>query len=151
MIVVHSSLKGECMDQLHKRFTTDQIKALLKGFCRGTLDRSAIEETLGISKTRFFALLRQYRHDPDQFALTYRRTSPGRLDASVEEGMAKELAVEKQLIEDPSLPINTYNYSAIRDRLIKREITVSLSTIIDRAKNLDCYQPRPRKRRTIGR
>ncbi len=59
--------------------------------------------------------------------------------------MAKELASDKQLIEDPSLSINTYNYSAIRDRLIKREITVSLSTIINRAKDLDCYQSRPRK------
>lgn len=134
------------MDQLHKRFTTDQIKALLKGYCQGTLDRLTIQEILEISKTRLFALLSQYRHDADNFSLIYQRTSPARLNASVEEEMAKELALDKQLIEDPSLPINTYNYSAIRDRLIKREITVSLSTIIDRAKSLDCYQSRPRKK-----
>jgi len=134
------------MDQLHKRFTTDQIKALLKGYCQGTLDRLAIQEMLEINKTRLFALLKQYRRDPNNFSLSYHRASPAKLKASVEEEIAKELAQDKQLIEDPSLPINTYNYSAIRDRLIRHEITVSLPTIIDRAKDLDCYQPRPRKK-----
>ena len=51
------------MDQIHKRFTTEQVKVLLKGYYQGMLDRTAVEEVLGIGKTRFFALLRQYRHD----------------------------------------------------------------------------------------
>jgi len=42
------------MDQAHKRFTTEQVRVLLKGYCQGTLDRSAVEETFGIGKTRFF-------------------------------------------------------------------------------------------------
>jgi len=57
------------MEQMHKRFTAEQVKVLLKEYCQGTLDRLAIEEILGIGKTRFFALLRQYRQDPDNFAL----------------------------------------------------------------------------------
>lgn len=134
------------MDQIHKRFTSEQAKALLKGYCQGTLDRLAIQEMLGINKTRLFALLKQHRRDPENFSLVYHRLSPARLEASVNEEIAKELALEKGLIEDSSLPISAYNYSAIRDRLIKRDITVSLSTIIDRAKGLGCYQPRPRKK-----
>ncbi len=54
------------MEHIHKRFTSEQVKVLLKGYCQGTLDRAAIEEVLGISKTRFFALLRQYRQDSDK-------------------------------------------------------------------------------------
>ena len=54
------------MEHIHKRFTAEQVKVLLKGYCQGALERSAIEETLAISKTRFFALLRQYRQDPDE-------------------------------------------------------------------------------------
>ena len=46
------------MKQMHKRFTAEQVRVLLKGYCQGTLDRLAIEEILGIGKTRFFALLR---------------------------------------------------------------------------------------------
>ena len=61
------------MDQVHKRFTTEQVRVLLKGYCQGTLDRLAIEETLGISKTRFFALLRQYRRGMEEFSLAYQR------------------------------------------------------------------------------
>ena len=124
------------MDQIHKRFTAEQVKVLLKGYYQRILDRAAVEEILGIGKTRFFALLRQYRHDPGRLCLGYQRETPTRISARV----------EKNLIDDSILPIITYNYSAIRDRLTTRDIKVALSIIIDRAKGLDCYQPHPRKK-----
>jgi len=132
--------------QIHKRFTAEQVKVLLKGYCQGTLDRSAVEETLGIGKTRFFALLTQYRRHPDNFSLAYQRATSTRLPTSVEREIEKELMLEKSLIEDPSLPITTYNYSFIRNRLAERGIMVSSPTIIDRARGLGCYQPHPRKK-----
>jgi hypothetical protein len=134
------------MEQLHKRFTAEQVKVLLKGYCQGMLDRSATEEILGISKTRFFALLRQYRHYPDKFSLIYQRETPTRLSAYVEEEIEKALLLDKELIDDSTLPIINYNYSAIRDRLAKRGVIVSLPTIIARAKSLGCYQSHPRKK-----
>ena len=69
------------MEQAHKRFTADQVKALLRGYYQGKPDGSAIEEILEIGKTRFFALLKQYRRDPDKFCLAYRRETPTRLSA----------------------------------------------------------------------
>jgi len=134
------------MDQIHKRFTAEQVKVLLKGYCQGILERPAIEETLGIGKSRFFVLLREYRHNPDGFSLAYDRATPTRLPASTEEKIVKELMLDKSLIDDSSLPITTYNYSAIRDRLARHDIKVALSTIIDRAKGLGCYQPHPKKK-----
>jgi len=134
------------MDQIHKRFTAEQVKVLLKGYCQGILERPAIEETLGIGKSRFFVLLREYRHNPDGFSLAYDRATPTRLPASTEEKIEKELMLDKSLIDDSSLPITTYNYSAIRDRLARHDIKVALSTIIDRAKGLGCYQPHPKKK-----
>jgi len=132
--------------QIHKRFTAEQVGVLLKGYCRGTLDRATIEELLGISKTRFFALLRRYRYDSDKFCLAYRRESTTRLPIRVEKEIETELMLEKGLIEDPSLPISGYNYSAIRDRLARHDIKIALSTIISRARSLGCYQPHPRKK-----
>ena len=134
------------MKQIHKRFTVDQLRVLLQGYCQGTLDRAAVEEILGIGKTRFFALLKEYRQDPAGLSLSYDRTSPCRLPASTEEQIRNELTIEKGLIDDPSLPITSYNYSAVKDRLDKREVKVSLSTIIDRAKRMGCYQPHPNKK-----
>ena len=110
------------------------------------LDRAAVEKILGIGKTRFFALLKQYRHDPSRLCLGYRRETPTRISARAEKEIEKELMVEKNLIDDYTLPITTYNYSAIRDRLAKRDIKVALSTIIGRAKGLGCYQSHPRKK-----
>ena len=134
------------MDQIHKRATAEQVKILLKGYCHGLLDRPAIEQTLGISKSTFFVLVREYRCNPDGFSLAYQRASPTRLSASTEEKIVKELMLDKSLVDDSSLPITTYNYSAIRDRLAKHHIKVALSTIIDRAKGLGCYQPHPKKK-----
>ena len=134
------------MDQVHKRYTAEQVKVLLKGYCHGALDRPAIEEILGVSRSRFFVLLGEYRRNPDGFSLTYHRITPAKIPASVEKEIEKEIMLEKSLIDDRSLPITTYNYSAIRDRLIKRDIKVSSPTIITRAKGLGCYQPHPRKK-----
>ena len=123
------------MDQIHKRFTTEQVRAILKAYCQGALDRSWIEEMLGISKTRFFALVKEYRRDPIRFSVDYQRLSLSRLAASVESAIERELMRDRSLIEDPSLPITSYNYSAIRDRLAKGGINVALSTIIDSVNN----------------
>ena len=38
--------------QLHKRFTADQVKALLQGYCQGVIERQAVADILGIGKTR---------------------------------------------------------------------------------------------------
>ncbi len=96
---------------------------------------------LNIGKTRFFALLKEYQQSPATFAIAYERDTPARLSASVEAAIQKALLREKELVEDPRLPISDYNYSALRDRLKKTGVTVSATTITDRAKKLECYKP----------
>jgi hypothetical protein len=135
-------MKEESMDQLHKRFTDEQIKLLLRGYCQGLLTRVAVQDMLGISKCWFFRLLAAYRQDPAAFSVTYGRVTPPRLSASVEAEIEQALRREKELVEDERLPISGYNYSAVRDRLAKKGIEVSLTSIIDRAKRLDCYRAR---------
>ena len=132
--------------QIHKRFNEEQVAVLLKGYCQGTIDRTTVEETLGIGKSRFFVILAKYRCNQDKFSLLYHRESPTRLPAGIEDAIEKELKLEKALVDDPSLPISGYNYSAILDRLTKQGIKVSLSTVINRAKSLSCYQSHPRKK-----
>ncbi len=132
------------MDQLHKRFTAEQIKVLLQGYGQGTMSRTEVEEMLDIGKTRFFALLKEYQQSPVTFSITYARDTPARLSTRVEAAIKKELLREKALVDDPQLPISDYNYSALRDRLKKTGITVSATTITDRAKKLECYKPHHR-------
>lgn len=134
------------MSQLHKRFGDEQVKVLLGGYCQGLLGRDEVQEILGIGKTRFFALLKEYRQDSEVFSVAYERRSPGRLSATVEEEIERELRREKEIVDDKRLPISGYNYSALRDRLRKKGIEVSVTTIIDRAQRLNCYQPRKRRK-----
>ena len=134
------------MSQIHKRFTDEQIRVLFQGYCQGQFSRTNLQELLGIGKSRFFALLKACRLDPEGFSIAYRRTAQPRLTAAVEAAITSALLREKAIVEDPDLPISSYYYTAIRDRLQAGGIKVSLSTIIDRAKKLNCHQPRRRRR-----
>jgi hypothetical protein len=129
------------MDQLHKRFNTEQVKMLFQRYNTGVMSRTEIQEILGLGKTRFFALLKGFKNDAKSFEINYQRIPRSRLSVETETVIAKELNREKLLVEDPRLPITSYNYSAVRDRLLKQEIRVSVPTIIQRAKQLDCYKP----------
>jgi hypothetical protein len=138
------------MDQLHKRFSVEQVKLLLQRYTEGALSRAEIEEVLGLGKTRFFALLKAYRQAPEQFSITYERRTSRRLEEETKKQMAQEVKLERELVEDPQLPITSYNYTALRDRLQKKKIRVSVPTIIQRAKQLACYKPQ-RKRKVHDR
>jgi len=134
------------MSQLHKRFTDEQIKVFLEGYCQGKIKRVEVQELLGIGKTRFFALLKKYRQNAETFSVDYQRATPARLSAKAEAAIEQALLQEKRIVEDPDLPISGYNYTAMRDRLEKRGVKVSVTTIIDRAKKLGCHKPRRKKK-----
>ena len=138
------------MNQIHKRFTDEQVKVLFEGYCQGKINRADIQEMLSIGKSRFFTLLKEYRRDPGAFSVAYQRRTSARLPADVETEVKEALLREKEIVEDPDLPISGYNYSALRDRLEKKGIDVSVTTIIDRAKKLGCHKPR-RKRKVHDR
>jgi len=71
------------MQQLHRRFTNEQVKVLFRGYCQGVLTRAEIQEMLGIGKSRFFVLLKEYRRDAEDFSIAYGRHSPGKLSAAL--------------------------------------------------------------------
>jgi transposase len=135
------------MSQLHKRFTSDQVQELLERYSRNEIERKYIQEILGISKRRFFMLLKEYKGNPQLFTIQYRRTTPPRsISPDIEQNILKELTTEKKLIEDKEIPLRSYNYSYIKDRLGKTyHQKVSLNTIIDRAKKQGFYLKKPQK------
>ena len=133
------------MVQLHKRFSDEQVRVLLQGYCRGILSSSDVRDFLGIGRSRFFDLISEYREDPDGLSIAYKRHTPGRLGDGVGAEIEPELLREKEIVEDKRLPISGYNYSALGDRLRKKGIEVALNTIIDRAKRLGCHKPRKKR------
>jgi hypothetical protein len=134
------------MQQLHKRFTNEQVNVLFRGYCQGVLARAEIQDVLGIGKSRFFVLLKAYRRDSEGFSIAYERHSPGMLSSDLEAQIERELLREKKIVEDKDMPVSGYNYSALRDRLKKQGYKVSVTTIIERAKQLGCYKPRQKRK-----
>src|SRR5512139_1787398 len=128
------------MSQLHKHFTSDQVKELLERYLRNEIQRKHLQEILGIKERRFFALVRQYRKNPHQFTIQYHRTSPPRISKTLEKNLLFELSIDKDIIQNKDVPLTSYNYSYIKDRLREKyRQKVSLPTIIDRAKKHGCY------------
>ena len=128
------------MSQVHKRFTSDQVKELLDRYLKNEIERKYIQEILGIKRRRFFTLVKQYRENPQRFTIQYQRTSPPRISQDIEHNMLQELSIDKEIIQDKDIPLKSYNYSYIKDRLKKKHHQkVSLTTIIDRAKKHGFY------------
>jgi len=138
------------MSQLHSRFTDEQVRVLFQSYCKGKMSRADVQEILDIGKSRFFVLLNEYRQHPETFSIAYKRRTHSRLSTEIEKKIEMALLREKEIVENPDLPISGYNYTAMRDRLCKEGIEVSITTIIDRAKKLDCHKPR-RKRKVHDR
>jgi len=134
------------MSQLHKRFTSDQVKELLERYLRNEIERKYVQEILGIKERRFFALLNQYRENLYNFTIQYHRTSPPRISQALEKNLLFELSIEKGIIQNKDIPLTCYNYSYIRDRLKGQyHQKVSLPTIIDRAKKHGFYLKKPKR------
>jgi hypothetical protein len=126
---------------MHKRFTSEQVKELLDRYSKNEIERKYIQEILGIKRRRFFILLKQYKENPQHFTVQYQRTrAPRAISPMIEQNILKELAIEKKIIQNTEVPLTSYNYSYLRDRL--RGIyhqKVSLPTIINRAKKHGFY------------
>jgi hypothetical protein len=134
------------MSQIHKRFTCDEVKELLERYSRKEIERKYMQEILGIGKSRFFMLMNQYREDPQRFTIHYERNTPARISKDIEHNIVKELSIEKAIIENKEIPLKSYNYSFIKDRLKKTyRQKVSLTTIIRRAKTHGFYLKKPKR------
>ena len=134
--------------QLHKRFTTSQIIALLEKHESKEIELSYILNILGISRRRFFNILKSYREDKDNFSIGYKRNnSNNKIDKNIEKNILAELKIEKDLIEAEDNTIRSYNYSYIKDRLEENyKSEVSLPTVIDRAKKGGFYINMPKSK-----
>ena len=134
------------MSQVHKRFTSDQVKEFLDRYLKNEVEREYLQEILGIKKRRFFLLLKHYREDPRHFTIQYQRRTPSRsLSPEIEKNILTELTIEKKTIENKDIPLKSYNYSYIKNRLqttYRQE--VSLNTIIHRAKKHGFYLKKPK-------
>lgn len=128
--------------QLHKRFTTDQVKTVLQGYERGDLREAEVLSALEIKRATFYKMLHRYRGDPVAFTLAAERKGHKQVGPRAEQRIKQALLEDRRLIQDPELPVWTYNYSALRDRLRREGVTVSVPTIIRRAKAYGCYEAR---------
>jgi len=134
-------VRSNIMKQLHKKFNDCQVKDLLTRYLQKKIERKDLQEVLGIKKTRFFALVKRLKDDPENFSVSYFRSMPTRtISKAIETNIIKELKIEKHLIKAKDVPIRCYNYSYIKD-ILENDYhqKVSLSTIINRSKTKGFY------------
>ena len=134
------------MSHLHKWFTSDRVKELLERYSKREIVRTYIQEILRIGRSRFFMLFKQYTEDPQHFTIQYERNTPPRISKDIEQNILKELTIEKEIIQNKEIPLKSYNYSFIKDRLKKEyRQKVSVTTVIRRAKEHGSYLKKPKR------
>jgi transposase len=141
------------MKQIHKKFSSQQVKEILGKYAKGGIKREFIQEILGIGRSRFFDLIKKYRQEDENFSIKYQRQSINqKLDDEYDEFILNELKTSKDLIDNPEIPTYRYNYS-YSSQEIKRKygIAISVPTIINRAKKWGYYKERRKSRKTHDR
>ena len=115
----------------------------------GRLPLQQVLEQLGCSERRFYQLLKKYKESPDEFTISYARSTPNRcLPEEIEEAIREELEIDRGLIGDKETTIQDYNYSSVRDEIIRRYgYKVSAQTIRNRAKKWGYWIPKERKKK----
>lgn len=139
--------------QIHKKFTTEQVKELLQKYNNKEVKRTYLQEILGIGKSRFFELLQDFRNNPKGFSVDYNRSSEAkRIAPEIQKNIIKELAIDKKAIKNKNIPLYKYNYSYIKKRLKNTyNQSAALSTIIEYAKANDFYLPKRKKSKSHDR
>ena len=141
------------MVQLHKKFTDEQVKDIMKRYLNKELKSEHIQQMLRIKRRQFFKLLKVYRQNPQTFSIQYTRIAKTRIiDPKIEKNILKELQSSKKFIDDKSMPIRFYNYTFIKKYLETRhDQKVALSTIIAHAKKNGFYINRTKTPKTHDR
>ncbi len=134
--------------QIHNRLVKEQVIAILENYLSGEIKVKEACLNLGVKRSRFFKLLFDYRSGRKNFSIEYKRKKSTRsISKKAEKAILAELKSEKKLIDDKDICITHYNYSAVKDLLEeKHNISVSLPTIIDRAKDNGFYKQKINKK-----
>jgi transposase len=141
------------MKQLHKKFKKEEVVEVFERYLSREIGIKQAKALLGLGKSRFFDLLRVYRESPNDFSLEYQRKGvPRKISEKWEKKIVGELKKEAAIIRDKENPVKNYNYSYVREILeTKHKVSVSLPTIIARAKKMGFIRKRDSGRVTIGK
>lgn len=140
--------------QLHGRLTDEQVVAILSRYVKRELTAEQAMRMLELGRSQFFEWVKRFKSGlPSDFSTGYSRKTPNyRISNEIEEHILNELRMEKSLIDDPSIPVRFYNYSFIRDQIMKKyHQEISVPTIIDRAQKGGSISRSPKGSITIGR
>lgn len=137
--------------QLHKRLKLAQVRLILDWYTQGLLSGSEAMTKLGVKRRRFFVLLKAHKSGQLKRLAPKRTNRHRRIAKSLEAVIGAELARDKQLIDDDSMPVTSYNYRAVRDEVVKQTGGhISAQTVRNRAKDWGYYlaKPKPKAKHT---
>jgi hypothetical protein len=140
--------------QLHDRLTDEQVTVILGRYVTRELTAEQAMSMLELGRSQFFEWVKRFKRGlPSDFSAAYSRKTPNhRISNEIEDHILDELRIEKSLIDDPSMPVRFYNYSFIRDQIMKKyQREVSVPTITDRAKKGGSISRSPKRSIMIGR
>lgn len=88
----------EMASRIHRRFTDDRVKLLLALYSKKAVSLDQILRQLDCTRSRFYQILKTYRHDPRKFTVAYGRNYPQhRLSKKIERAIREELEMDRQL------------------------------------------------------
>ena len=102
-------------EQVHRRFTDEQVKMVLGRCLAKELRSFEAIELLGLKRRQFFEWVQRYRREPDGFSVSYRRKRRSRrLDDAVDRHIIEELADPYQKVDLRIVPMTEAGLVEVR-------------------------------------
>jgi len=71
LLEIYPKEEDNMTEQLHKRFSTEEVKMLLREYLKDKKKLPYFLQILQISKRRFFQLVQEYRENPEGFSIIH--------------------------------------------------------------------------------
>lgn len=138
--------------QIHNRMSIDQVTLVLSWYQDRKIRLPEALLKLGVKRRRFFYLLKVFKAGKVKELGHKAKKSSNRISEPLEKAIRSELTKEQEIIHNPDIPTDIYNYTHVRDEV--RRITggaVSVETIRRRAVEWGFYVKKYKKEKAHDR
>ena len=113
--------------QLHKRLSEEQVKAVLENYLAGEITVAAALENLGLKRARFFRLVKAYKTNAETFTLVPAKKLNSHLKIS---GEADKLIIKDEKRCQVLFSVSTHTFLGL-PRPLKVALSPSFSAIFN--------------------
>lgn len=137
---------------IYNRLSVEQMKLILSWYTGKKIPASEAQMKLGVKRREFFYLVKKFKEGKLETVGSKGHAAANRISETLEATVRKELEAEKEIIGNPDVPTDRYNYAFVRDEVVRKTgRKLSAETVRRRAHEWGFFIVSPKKEKAHTR